>query len=457
MKSALFVLTLWQVAQAIKTNSAEKMSAGSVMHFQRYLTIPGFLDGSHQRRSLELMQNGDSLQKIHDKFVVIMGMGRTPNRSALRDAASFCKHFDEGKCALSFMIGANLNVSFASDTTSRLITDVSRKCCTIVRDTGMNPFRTWGNISQDEATFWKRHDCDNEVGGQDTPRCKEVLAPALLQEDTIASQCCDLVLDKGIRPRGQWGNALEVEANFWRSHHCDTLVGGDKHASKCKRMDATDLTRLFPQLNLVRDPPHEMHKKKNATAKMAFLRNYLLKETMKAFPEADFIINADLDGTISWNDQTRGVLLSALSPGDVEKWDGVTFMADFYYDFWAARCTKDSWNCWGHESKGKSACWDKDQYPCLSALENDKTSKMFLPVSSAFNGLAIYKKGAIGNCQYDGTNFDKDVIMGTPGSRQDCEHVAFNKCLNAAGKKFMLNSGKLHITYISGWSEDDNN
>lgn len=49
-----------------------------------------------------------------------------------------------------------------------------------------------------------------------------------------------------------------------------------------------------------------------------------------------------------------GAILNVLRPENEPRWDGVTFAATTYYDWWAARCDEFSMNCWE-----KGNCFDK--------------------------------------------------------------------------------------------------
>jgi len=177
------------------------------------------------------------------------------------------------------------------------------------------------------------------------------------------------------------------------------------------------------------------------TDKLATLRNALLEGSLKQFPNFDYLLMTDLDHTIRWTAQTRSVILNAMTPLNDGKWDGISFLGSEYYDWWGARCTSDAWNCWGHvDENGKSSCFDMSHYSCVTDLSKERGPNKFVPISSAYNGLTIYKRQAIGSCRYNGLNTD-------PASTRtdDCELVQFHRCLNVAGKKFMLNSGKLDV------------
>eukprot|EP00439_Symbiodinium_sp_Y106_P068627 s3641_g11.t1 len=146
----------------------------------------------------------------------------------------------------------------------------------------------------------------------------------------------------------------------------------------------------------------------------------------------DYLVVADLDNTVKWDDQTFGVVLNALDKED--QWDAVAFSSTNYYDWWAARCDSSSKNCLSHK-----VCLDRREFPCIMETLQDTDTDHFRPVRSAFNGLAVYKRDAIGDCKYDAKNRDT-----TARTHKDCEHVGFHDCITANGARFMLNSGRLH-------------
>jgi len=172
------------------------------------------------------------------------------------------------------------------------------------------------------------------------------------------------------------------------------------------------------------------------TARYAELRNLILKEGLEV--GTDFLMPADMDGIVQWDDATFGAITNALAPEHRIKWDGVGFASNDYYDWWALRCNRTSPNCWHTEPV---TCKEPSLFTCLEDVMVP-SGVAFTPVDSAFNGLALYRTTHIGNCKYDG------VIPNC--SRRpcyDCEHVAMTRCMVSHGARMMLASLSIHNHY----------
>jgi len=225
--------------------------------------------------------------------------------------------------------------------------------------------------------------------------------------------------------------------------HVRISVSTDEHLGLHAQLE-----QKHPGLNIHKDLPAENATNLSAfrTFKMAVLRNALLQECLSL--GTDFLMFADLEGTVWWNERTLGVITNVLKAEHEDKWDAVSFLGTDYYDWWAVRCNATSTNCWADQP---TTCIDQptavpSNFECIDQAKAAQNASGFLQVDSAFNGLAIYKRAAIGNCKYDGRNVDGR--NGGPMGPQDCEHVAFNRCLKQEGKRFMLNTGRAEIHHL---------
>lgn len=215
--------------------------------------------------------------------------------------------------------------------------------------------------------------------------------------------------------------------SYFDSGKCGFSVMG----SEVEQTHLREILDIDSSFDFVRDPgdvPHEGPR----PYMLAGFRNALLDHVLEK--QWDYLVVADLDNTVKWDDQTFGVVLNALDKED--QWDAVAFSSTNYYDWWAARCDSRSKNCLSHK-----VCLDRREFPCIMETLQDSDTSHFRQVRSAFNGLAVYKRDAIGDCKYDAKNRDTTA----PGHK-DCEHVGFHDCMTANGARFMLNSGRLH-----GW------
>jgi len=151
---------------------------------------------------------------------------------------------------------------------------------------------------------------------------------------------------------------------------------------------------------------------------------------------------ADMDDIVQWDDLTIGAITNALAPTHRIKWDGVAFVSNDYYDWWALRCNRTTPNCWAtkHVSCDKPAT-----FSCLwKTMAHSGVT--FTPVDSAFNGLALYKTNHIGDCRYDGA-YHPYLKGERKYFKWDCEHVAFSRCMVRHGTKLMLSSLSIHNTW----------
>jgi hypothetical protein len=119
---------------------------------------------------------------------------------------------------------------------------------------------------------------------------------------------------------------------------------------------------------------------------------------------------------------------------ETKEWDVITFNRQSYYDIWALRYSRYDFNLQGHIGQDEI----KPQIIRKDIERQLKESKgKYYPVYSAFNGLAVYKYNYTIGCKYNGSSLES-------GSKFDCEHVAFHKCIIARhGGRIMI-----HVNHI---------
>jgi hypothetical protein len=156
---------------------------------------------------------------------------------------------------------------------------------------------------------------------------------------------------------------------------------------------------------------------------MDFFENFYLEN------DIDLLVVADLDGVNSFLniDAVRSILTR-------EDWDGCTAnQLGAYYDIWALR----------HPYWSPNDCWQMESFLCGVGLNRFKARQIavydrmwriplnseWIPVESAFGGLAVYKAKAVVGLRYAGlTSVGKEI----------CEHVSFNY-------DFIKRGGNLYI------------
>jgi len=191
-------------------------------------------------------------------------------------------------------------------------------------------------------------------------------------------------------------------------------------------------------LRLIIDP-HSGTKKEKRTIKYARLRNFLLEKGLEVGTQ--YVMVADMDDIVQWDDTTIGAVTNVLAPAHRNKWDGVAFVSDNYYDWWALRCNRTSPNCW---ATIPVTCSEPALFSCLGEAMTP-SGVNFIPVDSAFNGIALYRTNQIGDCKYDG--WSHPYVK--HGFNKDCEHVAFTRCMVSHGAHMMLSSLSIHNSYTA--------
>jgi hypothetical protein len=120
-------------------------------------------------------------------------------------------------------------------------------------------------------------------------------------------------------------------------------------------------------------------------------------------------------------------------------WDVLTFFKKPYYDIWALSVSPYCFSCWNFPN-GKKAVTQIQNF--LHESMDKLSSDELLPVKSAFNGFAIYRRESVVNCHYEWNIHNNvrllgdDSIMETRNALrqpvirsnwdQDCEHRFFH-------------------------------
>jgi len=157
------------------------------------------------------------------------------------------------------------------------------------------------------------------------------------------------------------------------------------------------------------------------TERLALCRNTLLGEAHRISARYLLMLDLDCKRRPPWADDPRPLRM-ALGALRRREWDvlAANSMAELdYYDLWALRSAElgADYDCWRDrvEMKRRGDC-DATQ------LRINASAPPFA-VDSAFNGLALYRLGALrrraGGCSYDGG--------------RTCEHVPFHLCLRRSG------------------------
>lgn len=174
------------------------------------------------------------------------------------------------------------------------------------------------------------------------------------------------------------------------------------------------------------------HNKKRPNIKfMADARNYYLQELAKPeYGDFDIMMVADMD--MPYGFDIRGIRDSF---SQINRWDAIcsngVLMGDRMYDAFAFR-SKD----FPHApyDVGDHEYWNVIK-PKIQRVISPKHDLM--PVDSCFGGLAFYKRSKIKDCSYDSI-------------QNDCEHVAFHKCITERGNgKMFMNPAQVvrYTTY----------
>lgn len=222
---------------------------------------------------------------------------------------------------------------------------------------------------------------------------------------------------------GRITKMMQICSQWLDDNMCHGVIGSASNLPQA----VAQLKAAFPgKIEFQNDPPNLPV---DRTSKYAVIRNALLETALRKNPT--YFIMADLDGAVEFTEPTVGALTTAMSDKFASRWDVTGFVSvRGYYDWWAARCTSSSTNCWADKP---TTCFDVSKFNCVPEAEHD-SGITFHPVVSAFNGLALYKTSVIGTCRYKG--YDEN-------NAADCEHVALNKCINNNNGKITISSMRI--------------
>ena len=127
-----------------------------------------------------------------------------------------------------------------------------------------------------------------------------------------------------------------------------------------------------------------------------------------------------------------------------------------YYDFWALRCSQTWFNknifCCEIENNENCKEFENHVLDLCTFLEKNKNS--LINVSSAFNGIGIYKINSLQNCRYN-ANYECNSCIGQKlGCIEDNDHIGlhksmiFNNCKLFINTKMIIeNKNKEYISY----------
>ena len=204
--------------------------------------------------------------------------------------------------------------------------------------------------------------------------------------------------------------------------------------------DSSDNTLALLQAMSARNPHlrcislgHLRQQHPKRTERIAMARNACLDEVAAnpIYATASHMIMVDLDGMC--RHLTREALATCWADG-TPAWDvcGAN-QGDYYYDVWTIRhpqwCPGDCWR--EHEALvpllGEAAA---DEVAIFSRMVHIAPTRPWIEVDSAFGGLAIYRRAAIGAARY----------VGLDGlGREVCDHVGLHLAMRAAGRRIFIN------------------
>ncbi|MFZ5560661.1 MAG: hypothetical protein ACOY41_03895 [Pseudomonadota bacterium] len=183
--------------------------------------------------------------------------------------------------------------------------------------------------------------------------------------------------------------------------------------------------------------------------RIASCRNRYLDELRSnpLYADASYLVVADLDNMN--NLLTQQAFLSCWERHD---WDVCAAnQRGPYYDIWALR----------HALWSPNDCWAQYRFLVANGLAPEQAlftavqsrmirideSRAWIEVDSAFSGLAIYRRDALGEDGYVGLTADGEEV---------CEHVALHRALRARGQRIyinpaLVNTGVTEHTRVLFW------
>jgi len=176
------------------------------------------------------------------------------------------------------------------------------------------------------------------------------------------------------------------------------------------------------------------------TDRIAYCRNVYLDEldSNPLYASVDFVVVADLDGVN--NLVTSEGVDSCFTRSD---WEVCTANQRApYYDIWALRhpiwnpidCLKQYEFLSQRGAQRELAAWVSAYGKMITIPE----SADWIPVDSAFGGLAIYRRAILADARYSGADENGEPI---------CEHVPLHKLLRARGARIFINPRFINTSY----------
>jgi hypothetical protein len=143
---------------------------------------------------------------------------------------------------------------------------------------------------------------------------------------------------------------------------------------------------------------------------------------------------------------------------DLNTWDAMfPVNANYsYYDFWALRCSQTWFNknifCCEIENNQSCKEFEKHVPELCNFLQNNKNT--LISVSSAFNGIGIYKLNSLNHCRYNASYECNSCKGKNIGCFEDNDHIGLHKSMIFNGSKLFINTkmilentGKDYISY----------
>ena len=181
------------------------------------------------------------------------------------------------------------------------------------------------------------------------------------------------------------------------------------------------------------------------TVRIANCRNTLLEEVNKMVllrkenHSAVFFIVLDLDGV---NVKEYNMTVFNAVTNLHHEWASVSFNRPTYYDIWALRTERISFNIFNSVDYSKSI--DVAREDIKLELIHSTNPLGFYRVISAFNGIALYRYQFTIGCKYDGRERERVFL-----TQEECEHVPFHKCMIAKNNAtIVIYKDSLTINYI---------
>ena len=176
------------------------------------------------------------------------------------------------------------------------------------------------------------------------------------------------------------------------------------------------------------------------TERIAHCRNRYLDEIVQnpTYAKGDYVIVSDFDGMNTL--LTPEAIASCFARQD---WDVCTANQRApYYDIWALRhplwspadCIRE-FKFLKDMGAGEEGALSAAIFSKMLRISEDSN---WIEVNSAFGGLAIYRRDAIGDARYNGLN-----ELG----EEQCEHVALHSTMRSAGFKIFVNPRLVNVGY----------